>query len=47
MKLDVKHMDFDWESRGEALAGLSQAAVVSLMDDYYNTYLNFPHQKEL
>lgn len=38
MKLDVKHMDFDWESPGEALAGLSSAAVVSLMDDYYNTY---------
>lgn len=37
MKLDVKHIDFDWNSCGEALAGLPQDAVVSLMDDYYNS----------
>ena len=26
MKLDVNHMDFDWDSCGEALAGLPQDA---------------------
>lgn len=39
MKLDVKHMDFYWEDWGRfgTLAGLDQATVLDIMDDYYNS----------